>query len=394
MAVTINRRELRQMTKNMQPIEVQTHLVECLQGGDLKPDDFSIRTLFEETVPNGNEIVESFNPTSGGVVALMEAGVDSSVFKNISGQIVYSAMLETYNMDVFIGNRLARTIPTKFDGEKIPGITQIGDQAQTVLEGREYPVAGVSGTFNETPQTTKKGLIVEITKEAVFFDRTGMVLDQCRKVGEWLGVNKEKRIIDMALGVTSTWNPEGKGALSTYSNSTGLHDFDNLANSNSLADWTDIVAAQTLLDAITDPFTGEPIVLNATAILIPKSLAPTARYVLNNTQVKIDPNANAGTAQYVQYVSTPTLLGGQTFEVLTNQWVAARMSAGSVNTSNWYYGDFQKAFAYMENWPLTVVQDDGGNRNFTADVVARFKASERGVAAVLDPRYVVLSAPA
>ncbi|MFA6244229.1 MAG: hypothetical protein WC655_25020, partial [Candidatus Hydrogenedentales bacterium] len=60
MAVTINRRELRQMTKNMQPIEVQTHLVECLQGGDLKPDDFSIRTLFEETVPNGNEIVESF----------------------------------------------------------------------------------------------------------------------------------------------------------------------------------------------------------------------------------------------------------------------------------------------------------------------------------------------
>jgi hypothetical protein len=382
------------MTKNMQPIEVQTHLVECLQGGDLKPDDFSIRTLFEETVPNGNEIVESFNPTSGGVVALMEAGVDSSVFKNISGQIVYSAMLETYNMDVFIGNRLARTIPTKFDGEKIPGITQIGDQAQTVLEGREYPVAGVSGTFNETPQTTKKGLIVEITKEAVFFDRTGMVLDQCRKVGEWLGVNKEKRIIDMALGVTSTWNPEGKGALSTYSNSTGLHDFDNLANSNSLADWTDIVAAQTLLDAITDPFTGEPIVLNATAILIPKSLAPTARYVLNNTQVKIDPNANAGTAQYVQYVSTPTLLGGQTFEVLTNQWVAARMSAGSVNTSNWYYGDFQKAFAYMENWPLTVVQDDGGNRNFTADVVARFKASERGVAAVLDPRYVVLSAPA
>ena len=391
----INRRELRQMVKSMKANEVEQHLTEALEAKDLKPTDFSLRELFEETVPDGRELVESFNPTGGGVVRLEEAGVDSSLFKNISGQILYTAMLDGYQSPVFIGDKLVRTIPTKFDGEKIPGLTQIGDQAGVVQELRDYPRAGIGSTFNETPQTTKRGMIVEVSKEAVFFDRTGQVLETARKTGEWLGVNKEKRLIDMALGVTSTWNPEGKGALSTYSNSTGLHDFDNLANSNALENWTDFTAAQTLLDAITDPFTGEPIIINGTAVLCTKAVAQTARYILNATQVKVDPNANSGTAQYVGYVDPKTLLPeGAGFQLLTNAYVASRMTAGSVNTSCWVYGDFQKAFAYMENWPLTVVQDDGGDSAFTRDVVARYKASERGVPAVIDPRYVVFNAPA
>jgi hypothetical protein len=119
---TLNRRELRQMVKNMQTEEIAQHLTEALETGDLKPRDFSIRELFEETVEGGRELVESFNPQGGGVVRLQEAGIDSSLFKNIGGQIVYSAILEAYNAPVFIGNKLARTISTKFDGEKIPGI--------------------------------------------------------------------------------------------------------------------------------------------------------------------------------------------------------------------------------------------------------------------------------
>jgi hypothetical protein len=45
----------------------------------------------------------------------------------------------------------------------------------------------------------------------------------------------------------------------------------------------------------------------------------------------------------------------------------------------------------MENWPITVTQSAGGSEaEFTQDIVVRFKASERGAAAVLNPRYVVL----
>jgi hypothetical protein len=391
MAGKLNRKELRQMVQNMKPGEVVSTLTEALESKEIRPDEFSIRELFEETVPDGKEAVETFNPSAGGCVQIMEA-VDSSLFKAISGQIIYTAMLEAYQSPQFIGDKLARNISTKFDGERIAGITAIGDVAESVNEGREYPRAGVSGTFVETPQTTKRGMIVEVTKEAVFFDKTGQVLDNANKVGEWLGVNKEKRIIDAALGVTSLWNPEGKGALSTYSNSTGLHSFDNLSNAGALADWTDIDGALQLFDAITDPFTGEPIIIEANQLLIAKAYAPVARYVLNATQIKSDPNANAGTAQYVQYFPPSTVIPG-TFEILTNQWVTARMTAGSVNTQTWYLGQFHKAFAYMENWPLTVVQDAGGERTFTADIVARYKASERGTVAALDPRYAVLTAP-
>jgi hypothetical protein len=44
----------------------------------------------------------------------------------------------------------------------------------------------------------------------------------------------------------------------------------------------------------------------------------------------------------------------------------------------------------MENWPITVVQaPQNDEADFTQDIVLRFKVSERGAAAVINPRYVV-----
>ena len=58
----------------------------------------------------------------------------------------------------------------------------------------------------------------------------------------------------------------------------------------------------------------------------------------------------------------------------------------------WFIGDFRKAFAYMENWPITVTQSPANSEaEFNQDIVVRFKASERGAAAVINPRYVVKS---
>lgn len=395
MAVTMNKRVLKQMVENMQPAELESHITEALETKQLKPQDFSLRQLFEATVEGGTELLELWHShNNGGMVHLVEAGaIDSSLFKNISGQIVYSTMLDGYMQPTFLGNRLCRTIPTRFDGEKIPGITELGDNAGAVREGEDYPRAGVSEDWIETPQTTKRGIIVEITKETLIFDRTGMILERARKVGEWLGVNKEKRILDLVIGVTNNWKPQGT-TTNTYSNSSGLHNFDNLANTNALENYSDINAAQQMFEAITDPHTGEPVIITANQLLCTQTLAYTARNIINGTQIKMDPNANAGTAMTVQYV-TPSVAIGQQIELLTNPWVSARMSAGSVNTSSWFFGDFQKAFAYMEIWPITVVQAPAStDAEFQRDIVAQFKASERGAAAVLDPRYVLMNAPA
>ncbi len=71
-----------------------------------------------------------------------------------------------------------------------------------------------------------------------------------------------------------------------------------------------------------------------------------------------------------------------------------RIVASGVTAANakkwWFLGDFRRAFAYMENWPITVTQAPANSEaDFNQDIVLRFKASERGAAAVINPRYVI-----
>jgi hypothetical protein len=64
------------------------------------------------------------------------------------------------------------------------------------------------------------------------------------------------------------------------------------------------------------------------------------------------------------------------------------------NKGTWFIGDVTKAFAYMENWPLSVVQAPANSEvEFTHDIVLRWKASERGAAATLEPRYMARNLP-
>jgi hypothetical protein len=70
--------------------------------------------------------------------------------------------------------------------------------------------------------------------------------------------------------------------------------------------------------------------------------------------------------------------------------IVASGIAAATAKKYWFVGDFRRAFAYMENWPITVTQSPiGSEAEFNNDIVLRFKASERGAAAVINPRYIV-----
>ena len=66
------------------------------------------------------------DPRQGGV-CLLEAGdgVDVTAFSNITGQIIQSQILDAYNQEAFVLSKLVNTIPTRLDGERIPGIGRI-----------------------------------------------------------------------------------------------------------------------------------------------------------------------------------------------------------------------------------------------------------------------------
>jgi hypothetical protein len=361
-----------------------THLSEAISEGHLRPEDFSIRDLAEALVPDGREWIRQLDPRSAGSVPLMEAGdgVDVSAFLNVAGQVIYSKIMEAYNQEAFVVSKLVDTIPTRLDGEKIPGISRIADTAEAVGPGMPYPHLGFGEDYIETPSTTKHGFIVPVTKEAVFFDRTHLILSRAAEVGEILGLNKEKRLLDLVIGVTNNYKWKGT-SFNTYQTTTP---WVNTLASNELVDWTNVDKAEQLFAEISDPHTGEPVLVRGTTVLVTPAYRHAAHRVFQAAELSFTA-AGSPTAT----VAANPLTGYRVHDSrLAYRRIVASGVAAATAKKWWFVGDFRRAFAYMENWPITVTQAPvGSEAEFNNDIVLRFKASERGAAAVLNPRYVV-----
>jgi hypothetical protein len=368
----------------------------------VRPGDFSVRQLFENFVrdshgdPCGREILESWMPDGGYSVSLLsEAGmgaVTTSAFTKIIGQIVYNEILDAWNNPAFVADQLAKTVPTKFlDGEKIAGISAVADEAEAIGETQAYPLTGLTGSYVETPVPTKRGHILPLTKEVLIADRTGVLLERAQTITQTMRINKEKRVVDAALGVSNTWKRNGSAATDTYGDSAAApHNFDNLAGSNGLTDYTDIENALKLLNAMTDPDTGEPIIITATQLIVDTNKLYTARNIVNATQIRTS-SSNLETLS-PNPINAPSMGGVQVqdLQILSSPFITARYTAGSVTNTTWFIGDFRKAFRYMEVWPLSTVEmPQNSDWEFRNDIVRAWKVSEFGVVAVVEPRYVV-----
>ena len=382
--MSIKYRELRRRYELDGPERTTTHLREALQQGHLRPDDFSLRDLAEALVPDGHHWVRMMDPRSGDGAQLLEAGdgVDVTAFLNVSGQVIYSKIMEAYTQEAFVISKLVDTIPTRLDGEKIPGIARVSEGIETIHPGMPYPHLGFGEDYIETPSTTKHGFIVPVTKEALFFDRTHLVLSRAAEVGEVLGLNKEKRLIDLLIGATNNYKWKGT-SYNTYQASTP---WINVLTGNELVDWTDVDAAEQLFADILDPNTGEPVLVSTNNVLVAPAYRHAAHRVFNATDITY--TAVSSTTA----TSAANPLGSYTVDesrLMYRRIIASGVAAATAKKW-WFVGDFRRAFAYMENWPITVTQSPvNSEAEFNNDVVVRFKASERGAAAVINPRYVV-----
>lgn len=359
-------------------------LSEALEKKELRPNEFSIRKLFENFVEDGRELADSFNPRGNGGVNLMESGsaVDTSAFSNITGQIMYTAIMDNYRSEEFVFSNLIPVEPTSFNGQKVPGIGGLGDETEDVDEMGTYPMIGVNEDWIETPETKKGGGIVPVTKEAIFFDLTGVLLQRCSQVGQMRGINREKKAIDCVIDENRTIHRyKWRGTVyGTYQSSTP---FVNVKSSNALEDWTDIDAAELLFDSLIDPNTGEPIQILPKDLVVTRGLLRVAQRVLTSTTLR---TATPGYATS----NTPTEtewanpIGGYT--IRWSRLLAQRMATDTT----WFIGDIAQAFRYMENWPITVIPAPRNSEaEFMNDIVERFKVSERGVYSTWEPRAMV-----
>ncbi len=413
----IKYRELKRMYEAAGPKDTCRRLREAIQAKELSPEDFSIKELAEATLGEGR--VRDMDPRRGGGLVLEGDAVDSTAFSNITGQLLISKIMESYQNEAFVLSGVVPNIPTRLSGELIPGMGKLrgtkadgtdaeGLDSDGVKEGMPYPAMGFGEDYVETPQTTKRGFIVPVTKEAIFFDRTNLILQRAAEVGEVLGLNKEKRLLDVLIGQTN--NHKWKGTTyDTYSvdglvgaaGGTALPgDAENAASSSHLGvinqftdvltDWTDIDVAEQLFANILDPNTGEPVLITANMLLIPPALRKIGERILNATEVR----TATGSSAYTTITGNPV----NGYQMSISRLLYRRLiSTGIAETAAaaakfWFLGDFRKAFAYMENWPITVVQAPANSEaEFNQDIIVRFKASERGAAAVMNPRYVVRS---
>jgi hypothetical protein len=380
----INTRELKRRYELDGPRQTINHLTEALQQRHLRPEDFSIRDLAEGLVPDGHEWVRLMDPRSAGSVRILEAGdgVDVTAFLNITSQVIYSKIMDAYTQEAFVVSRLVDTIPTRLDGEKIPGIAGLTAQDQVVHPGMPYPSVGFGEDYIETPATTKRGFIVPVTKEAIFFDRTHLVLSRAAEVGELLGLNKEKRLLDLVIGATNNYKWQG----TTYNTYQAATPWINVKASNELVDWENVDIAEQLFSDMLDPNTGEPVLLSANTVLVMPAYRHAAHRVFNALEVTFNPSSSSSST-----LAANPLANYQVFDSRLAYRRIIGAGTAAVDAKKWWFlGDFKKAFAYMENWPITVTQSAAGSEaDFNQDIVVRFKASERGAAAVLNPRFVV-----
>lgn len=323
---------------------------------------------------------------------LTESGpgaVGTSAFLNVSGQFVFTNVMDAYEAEPAVFTQLIpEATASTLDGEKIPGLTEIGDEVAERDEHEPYKIAGFGEDWVFTPQIKDRGLIVPLTWEAIFNDKTGLVETRASDVGKWFKQHREKHAIDCVVDENRTshrYNWRGT-VIASYGDNSGSHTWDNLAASNGLLDWTDLDAAEQLFNGLTDPYTGEPIMIEPKHLVFCKELEPTANYILNATMLyrNIGGYPTSGNLASYEYQNP----WRNKYQPVTSRLLAARMATDT----SWFLGDISAYAKCMMAEKMNVISaPPNSHEEFHRRIVQQHRVNERFAYTVVQPRAVVKS---
>lgn len=376
------------------PAEAPRLLRESLRSKAVNPRDFDFGRLFEGCF--GWQEFRSCRSDSSRLVTVevfeSAGAVSTAAFKDISGQIIYQMTLDGYQHEDFVFSKMIPERQSPFTFEKVAGITEIGpgnDDEWVVEENQDFQTVGVGQDWINLPETKKRGKIVPLTREAVFFDRTGQVQDRCggtNGVGYWLGYNDEVRAIDCVIDENGGAKAADVGGHRYHWRGTsyatyGDTPWDNLAASNALVDWTSLNAVEQLLNEVVDPNTGAPFLSEANTLIVTKQLENVANRVAHATEMSVLTPGYATSGNPTMTKADNPYRGR--LQVVTSRLLAQRMA---VKTS-WFYGDPKAAFIKVVNFPFQVKQAPPNSEDeFKRDVIAQWRADVRNAYGTLQPR--------
>ena len=383
----------RDASGKIQPLAEKVTLENGREIGRMRPHEFSLRGLWEGLV---GPVEETLNYCRDSVgfhempVHVLEA-VSTGAFPSAVGQLISTMVIDGYEDDSgFIGDRLVSTMPSKLRGERIVGFTSLQGPKE-VVEGEQYQ----DSTFQDKyvgSRETKRGRLLSVTEEAVYFDQTGQVLERARQLGYYSRQERERRIVRAVIDADSgetVYAPSGTGEQLYAAGNNNLD-----TATGPLVDWTDIQAVlafhatNTVDDRETDDaLAGQPIVWTPKIILTGVELAGNAARLIAATEVTRDPGSNQ--AEFRSGNPLNSLAPGMVS--LSSPFIDNATDGDQWDDgSDWFIGDFQRQFKYKEIWPLQTFRAPAQNEEqFTRDIVARFKVREYGDVIAVDERHVV-----
>lgn len=329
--------------------EVGKEVKKLLQEGKVDAKRVDFRTLWEQLVKSRD----------------LEENLTSSAFPNISGEIISKVMIDAYEAFPKNGDKLVRTVPSKLKISRVAGWTAFG-AVERVGERQEFPELAPMDEKSQTINNYKHGGLLSLTKEDIFFDQSGQLIDRASQVGEEAARKREELIF------AAVSDPGG--------NSLSGADLYASGNSNRLT---------------TNPLgtTGWETV--RTNLLKKKDEKNKPIWVFGDRPFMVVPPALLNTAEKLgknEYGDLGTanldvnLARGQ-FDVIVNPYWTA-------DDTTWWYGAFKRQFRWEEVWPVEVFMRVGQDSEdgFKKDIVQQHKCSFFGGAGAIDTKYVYESA--
>ena len=373
----MRRDEVKSLVEAHGPEAFTYKLVDLLGQGKVKPEQVSIRGLYEAMVGCPEDTIHGIHAGHNRLGYIMPRSrkeeVGSTMFPVASGALIAAKVIQGYEAVGYIAENLVEFMDSKHKVETMVGFTAL-DGPKEVAEGKDYEDSDIGEKF-VTMQAAKRGRLIAITEEAILFDQTGQLLLRAQRLGERVRLDMEKRILKAVTGNDGQAYKPSNAATDIYSSGNK-----NQIAANALVDWQNVDAClkQT---AKQEDEKAEIIVVNTPQLLVPRALLGTALRVTSATQIRQhDPVVAPQVATY-----SPSPFSGM-FTPLSSPLMDSLSGTGA---TDWFMGDFKKAFIYQRIYPLQTLAAIAGNPDeFKKDIKYLYKVREFGGVACIDHRYV------
>lgn len=362
---------------------------EAIAAGKFKPDQLNLRELADVCL--GKHAAESrlraWGQRAGWVGEATEA-VDLSAFRSVMQANIGAVMDAAYEDSGSVVDQLIGTDPDETGMDPLAPVRHpvagvASDPPRDVAPATEYPRTGFGPNYIETPIPDKVGLVAVCPLEWVMANRNRRFINEAEEVVRKVRVEERKRKLRVVLGIVNNYKRNGTSYNTFLTSGDRVNRLTNFVVASGPVELDRLAQ---LFNAMTNPFTGEPMDVDVSGILTVRGNVFRLREMLGAQLTRV----TAGSEQ-VEAPVPPFDFEGPvlTDRYVYNLLVAERGLSANVAATYVQIGDFQRAYKWREVEPFyrreVGPNDESWPPHFFQDVVYGVKARFWGCAYVADP---------